>query len=446
MPTAVAQPPSSTSSALATRFRWFIVGLLFIATTINYIDRQTLALLKPILDQQLHWSNTDFGFINSVFFGVYAASYAVFGRLIDRVGVKLGYGISITWWSLAAVLHAFVGSVRGFLFVRIALGAGEGGNFPACIKAIAHWFPKRERALAASLFNNGANIGPVIAPAIVPWIAYTFGWQMSFVVAGVAGFLWLLLWVPFYADSPAQSRFVSAAELQTIESDHDTSEGTVNGVSWIGLFTIRETWSIVLAKFLTDPVWWFFLIWLPDFFMKTRALDLRNSWPHLVTIYSISTVLSVVGGWFTGKLIKNGWTATRARKTGMLLFAVCVLPVFFAPRSGNWTAVMLIGLAGAAHQAWSANIYAVISDIFPKRAVAAIAGIGGMAGALGGMLFPMFTGALLDYYHKAGNETTGYAILFAICSSAYVVAFAINHVLAPRFEHLELGANSGKHA
>jgi ACS family hexuronate transporter-like MFS transporter len=419
----------------ASRFRWFIAGLLLLATTINYIDRQALALLKPALDRELGWSNQDFGLVNSVFFGVYAASYVFFGAIIDRVGVRAGYAISIVWWSLAAMAHSLAGSVRGFLCARVALGAGEGGNFPACIKASAHWFPSRERALAASLFNSGTNIGPVLAPAIVPWIANALGWRMAFVLIGVAGLLWLALWLPFYKDAPAQSPFVSPAELQTIESDGDDQSDASGGVSWAGLFVMRQTWAIILAKFLTDPVWWFFLIWLPDFFNKTRHLDLKGSWVHLVTIYSISTVFSVAGGWFTGHLMKLGWTATRARKTGMLIFAGCVIPVLFAPRAGNWLAVVLIGFAGAAHQAWSSNIYASISDMFPRRAVAAVAGIGGMAGALGGMLFPVFVGNLLDYFQNVeGNESAGYAIIFGLCSSAYVIAFAINHLLAPRFE------------
>lgn len=423
---------------LYSRYRWLIVSLLFLATTINYVDRQILALLKPTLDLELGWTNQQYGYVNSAFQAAYALSYVVFGWFIDRYGIKIGYAVSIIMWSVAAAAHGLVGSARGFLFARIALGLGEGGNFPACIKAAAIWFPKRERAFAASLFNSGANVGPIIAPAVVPWIADNFGWRMAFILAGAAGFLWLFLWLPFYQDSPRDSRFVSAAEADLIESDKDDRSDSKGRVRWLSLFGFRQTWAIILAKFLTDPIWWFFLIWLPDFFKKTRGLDIKNSWPHLVTIYAISTVLSLGGGWLTGHLIQRGWSATRARKTGMFIFALCVVPVLLAPQASNWIAVVLIGLAGAAHQAWSANIYASTSDMFPKRAVAAVAGICGMAGAVGGMLFPAFSGWLLDRYQgSAGGESSGYAILFGICGSAYVLAFLINHLLAPRFEQVK---------
>ena len=428
---------STRTGEFITRFRWIICSLLFLATTVNYIDRQILALLKPTLDVELGWTNEQYGNVNSAFQAAYALSYVAFGWLLDRVGIKLGYAISIVCWSIAAISHGFVGTIRGFSLARIALGAGEGGNFPACIKAVACWFPQRERAFAASLFNSGTNVAAVIAPAIVPWIAFRFGWQMCFVVAGSVGFLWLLLWLPLYQNSPGASRFVSAAERHWIEGD-DPPAAANGSMGWWRLFTFRQTWAIVLAKFLTDPVWWFFLIWLPDFFKKTRGLDLKNSWLHLVTIYAITTVISIAGGWLSGYFIHRGWTITRARKTAMFIFALCVVPVVFAPRLGEWTAVLLIGLAGAAHQAWSATIFASISDMFPKRAIGAIAGIAGMAGAVGGILFPPFAGALLDRYkHTAGGETAGYAILFILCGSAYVVAFALNHLLAPRFEPIE---------
>lgn len=419
------------------RFRWVICTLLFIATTINYIDRQILALLKPSLDQELGWTNEQYGNVNAAFQAAYAVSYVVFGWFIDRVGIKLGYSISIVCWSLAALSHGFVGSVRGFFFARIALGAGEGGNFPACIKAAACWFPPRERAFAASLFNSGTNVAAVIAPALVPWIAFRYGWQMCFIVAGVAGFAWLLLWLPLYKNSPGESRFVSPGEKKWIEGNQPAAS-TGEAIGWLELFSFRQTWAILLAKFLTDPVWWFFLIWLPDFFKKTRGLDLKSSWVHLVTIYAIATVLSLCGGWLSGHFIQRGWTVTRARKTAMFIFAVCVVPVVFAPQLGEWTAVFLIGLAGAAHQAWSATIYATTSDMFPKASLAAISGIAGMAGAVGGILFPPFAGAMLDHYkNTAGGETAGYVILFIMCGSAYIVAFLINHLLAPRFTAVE---------
>jgi len=432
-------PIADPTSPVASRFRWVIMGVLFLGTMICYIDRQVLALLKPILDQELHWTNEDYGLVNSAFFGFYAVSYAVFGWFIDRVGIKLGYLVSILWWSIAAVSHGFVGSARGFLFARIGLGAGEGGNFPACIKAVAVWFPQRERALAASLFNSGANVGPILAPALVPVIVYYCGWRMAFVFTGAAGFLWLLLWLPLYQDSPARSRFVNPAELELIEGDRDHHNTAIGRVPWLSLFTHRQTWAIVLTKFLTDPVYWFFLTWLPDFFNKTRGLNITGSWYYLAAIYTISTVLSVAGGWVSGFLIQRGWSATWARKTGMLLAAVCVLPVLLASRSGNWVAVVLVGLAAGSHMSWCANIYAATSDMFPKRAVAAVAGIAGMSGAVGGMLFQYFTGRLLDHYKQTvQGATAGYAVLFFICGSAYLVAFTVNHLLAPRFEQIKL--------
>ena len=427
---------------VVSRFRWLICGLLFLATTINYIDRQILALLKPMLDTELGWTNEQYGKVNSAFQASYAISYIAFGWLIDRIGVRLGYSLSIVFWSLAAIGHGFVGTIRGFVFARVALGAGEGGNFPACIKAVACWFPPRERAFAASLFNSGTNVAAIIAPALVPWIAFRFGWQMCFIVAGAAGFVWLLLWVPLYHNTPAQSRHVSTGERELIEGDQ-TTENAGPPIGWLALFGYRQTWAIVLAKFLTDPVWWFFLIWLPDYFKKTRGMDIKSSWVHLVTIYAIATTLSVAGGWLSGHFIQRGWSVTRARKTAMAVFAACVVPVVLAPQLGEWGAVALIGLACAAHQAWSATIYASTSDMFPRRSIAAISGIGGMAGAVGGILFPPFAGALLDHYKLTpGGESAGYVILFAMCGGAYVVAWIVNHLFAPRFDAISVQTES----
>ena len=421
------------------RFRWLIVALLFLATTVCYMDRQILALLKPILDRELGWSDTDYGKVNAAFFGVYAGSYAVFGWLIDRFGVRLGYAVSIFWWSLAAISHSLAGTVRGFFWARVGLGAGEGGNFPSCIKAISVWFPKRERAFAASLFNAGANAGPVIAPAIVPWIAARYGWRMAFVLIGIAGLVWLIPWLAFYKDSPRQSRRVSAGELEIIESDREREDISGGGASWWRLFGHRETWAFVALKFLTDPISWFWLIWLPDFFNTARHLDIKESWPDLMTIYLIAISLSIGGGWWGDWFIKRGWTPTRARKTGMLISALFVLPVLLVRISGDWTSVALVGVAIAAHQAWCANVFAAVSDVFPKRAVAAIAGIGGCAGAVGGMIFPWVAGRLLDYYKTtAGGQAAGYDVLFVICPAAYFIAFGIHHLLAPRFEIVKL--------
>ncbi len=426
---------TSTSVQRIGNYRWTICSLLFLATTINYIDRQILSLIKPILDEQLGWTNEQFGIVNSFFQGAYGIGLIFFGWFVDRYGAKIGYTVSIVAWSLAAMGHSFVSSIIGFVWARAALGLGEGGNFPSALKATALWFPKRERALATSIFNAGTNAGPIIAPAIVPWIAYSFGWQFAFLLAGIAGLLWLFLWIPFY-HNPDKTKNLSVQEHLYIKSDKDEVE-TAYKVPWSKLLRFPQTWSFIVAKFLTDPVWWFFLIWLPDFFKKTRGLDIKQSWIHLVTIYTIMTVLSIGGGWLTGHLTKRGWTVTRARKTGMFIFALCVVPVLFVTTSGDWTAVMLIGLAGSAHQAWSANLYTTVSDMFPKYAVASVIGIGGMAGALGGMLFPILTGRLLDSFQAAGDVTAAYRILFLICASAYLVTFCIHHLLAPRLEPFE---------
>lgn len=418
-----------------TQYRWTICALLFFATTINYIDRQILALIKPILDTELGWTNEEYGKVNSAFQGAYGIGLLAFGWFVDRFGTKIGYAVSIAAWSIAAIGHGFVSTVRGFLIARVSLGLGEGGNFPSAIKATALWFPKRERALATTIFNSGTNVGAIVAPAVVPWIALTYGWEMAFIAAGVAGFIWLLFWIPFY-NVPEKIKKLSAAEYDLINSDREVE--TFTKMSWLKLLSYRQTWSFIVAKFITDPVWWFFLIWLPDYFAKTRGLHLKDSWIHLVTIYFIITVLSIVGGWFTGHLNKIGWSISKARKTGMFLFAVCVLPIFFVTSVGDWGAVLLIALAGAAHQAWSANLFTTVSDMFPKFAVASVIGMGGLAGALGGMYFPVYCGQMLDRFTAAGNVTQGYAILFSICALAYLVAFGIHHLLVPTLSKVEI--------
>lgn len=420
-----------------TNYRWVICALLFFATTINYVDRQILALIKPILDVELGWTNEEYGIVNSAFQGAYGIGLLFFGWFVDRFGTKIGYAVSIAAWSIAALSHGLVSTVRGFVMARISLGLGEGGNFPSAIKATALWFPKRERALATSIFNAGTNVGAILAPAVVPWVALTYGWQMAFIAAGIVGLLWLLLWIPFY-DVPEKIKKLSEAEYRLINSDTEDAADAGKKVSWLKLLGYRQTWSFITAKFITDPVWWFFLIWLPDYFSATRGLHIKDSWIHLVTIYSIITVLSIIGGWFTGYLNQRGWSITRARKTGMLLFAVCVLPIFAVTSVGDWTAVLLISLAGSAHQAWSANLFTTVSDMFPKYAVASVIGMGGLAGALGGMYFPIYCGKMLDQFKEAGNITAGYAILFAICAFAYLVAFAIHHLLVPSLERVRL--------
>lgn len=436
----ISKPAASSlgSAALGAvgNYRWTICALLFMATTINYIDRQILSLLKEILDKEIGWTNAQFGMVNSAFQFAYGMGLLGFGWFVDRFGTKIGYAVSIAAWSVAAAAHAAVGSVGGFLTARTALGLGESGNFPSAIKATALWFPKRERAFATSIFNAGTNAGALVAPAIIPWMAFKFGWQSTFLAAGIAGLFWLFLWWPFY-DTPDKSRFVKPAEVALINSDKEDDSAKAK-IPWLSLLGYKQTWSFIIAKFLTDPVWWFFLIWLPDYFNKTRGLEIKKSWIHIVTIYGIVTVLSIFGGWITGYLTKQGWSVTRARKTGMFIFALCALPILFVTQVGDWTAVLLIGLAGSAHQAWSANLFTTVSDMFPKRAVASVVGIGGMAGSAGGLIFPLATGAMLDHFAAKHAVTTGYAILFGICACMYLLAFGISHYFAPRYEQVEL--------
>src|SRR5207245_1453903 len=397
--------------------------------TVNYIDRQILALIKEFLDAELGWSNEQFGLVNSAFAGAYAVGLLLFGWFVDRYGTKIGYAVSIALWSTAALSHALVGSVTGFFAARIFLGVSEGGNFPSAIKAVALWFPRRERALATAIFNSGTNVGALIAPLAIPAVALTLGWRWAFVMAGLAGFVWLVLWIPFY-EVPARSRRLGKGEFDHIHSDRQDAEASVVPMGSLRALRVRETWSFITAKFLTDPIWWFFLIWLPDYFRRTRGLDIKHSWIHIVTIYGIVTVLGIAGGWFTGYLRGRGWTVTRARKTGMFLYALLVLPILAVTRVGDWEAVLIIGLAASAHQAWSANLFTTVSDLFPKKDVGTIVGLGGMAGSIGGMLFPWFSGHILDRFPAA----QGYAILFSICAFAYLVSFAIHHALAPRLE------------
>jgi ACS family hexuronate transporter-like MFS transporter len=430
---------SQAASAPASNYRWIVCALLFFATTINYIDRQILAIIKPILDDQLRWSNEQYGLTVSLFQGAYAVSLLLFGWIVDRFGTKAGYALSIAAWSVAAMGHALVSTISGFYMARVALGLGEGGNFPSAIKAVALWFPKRERATATAIFNSGTNVGAFVAPLIVPMIALSLGWHWAFIFAGIAGLLWLLFWFPLY-NVPEKIKAANAAELVHIRSDQDDTSRDGEKISWRSLLGYRQTWSFVIAKALTDPVWWFFLTWLPDFFKKTRHLDIKQSGLMLATIYGLATVLSIFGSWVTGALVKSGWSVTRARKTSMFIFALCVLPILAVKDVGDWAAVLLIGFACAAHQAWSANLFTTASDMFPKRAVASVVGLGGMAGSGLGIFFPVMAGKLLDVFTAKNNVTGGYAVLFAICAGAYVVAFVLQHLLAPKFGMVDLKA------
>jgi len=422
-------------------YRWVVVALLFFATTINYLDRQIIGLLKPTLAAQLHWTEIDYKNIVKAFTASYAIGLLIFGNFIDKIGTKLGYTISIIFWSVAAMLHAVVKTTFGFGVVRAGLGIGESGNFPSAIKAVAEWFPKKERAFATGIFNSGANIGAVVAPILVPWILGIYGWQMAFLLTGAIGFIWLIFWRIFY-EVPAKHKKLTAAEFEFIHSDVD--EVVINPaeekkVKWIILLRKRQTWTFVVGKLLTDPVWYFFLFWLPSYFQSTFKLDLTKPSMPLVVVYTATTIGSIGGGYLSSWFIKIGWPVFKARKTAMLIFAICVVPIITARYAMNiWQAVALISLAAAAHQAWSANIFTTASDMFPKRAVSSIVGIGSMAGAIGGFFFPDFIGYILQTNKDAGHILVGYNIIFAICGCVYVVAWLIMHFLTPRMKPVQL--------
>ena len=419
------------------KYRWVIATLLFLATTINYIDRQVIGLLKPTLEHFFHWDERDYGYIVMAFQASYALGLVAFGRWIDRVGTKIGYAVSILIWSLAAMSHALAKSALGFAAARVALGLGESGNFPAAIKTVAEWFPKKERALATGLFNSGTNIGAVVAPLVVPWILGAYGWQEVFVITGALGLLWLLPWWIIY-DKPSRHKRLREPERLYINSDEEEDQPG-RKTSWKSLFAYRQTWAFLLGKFLTDPVWWFFLLWLPDYFSGTFHLDLKKpGWP-LVIVYTATSVGSIGGGYLSSALIKKGWLVYKARKVTMFIVALCVLPIVLAQyASSMWVVVGLISLAAGAHQAWSANIFTTASDMFPRRALSSVVGIGGMAGSVGGILFPLVIGNILQYFKEAGNKTAGYNIIFVICGFAYLLAWLVMHLLSPKMERVKL--------
>jgi len=420
------------------RYRWTIVGLLFAATTINYIDRQVIGLLKPTLTTVFGWDNKTFGEINGLFQFFYAFGLLGFGWLIDRVGTKIGYTISIIIWSVFAMAHALARATFGFTIARAGLGLGESGNFPAAIKSVAEWFPKKERALATGIFNSGANIGAVVAPIMVPLILASFGWQMAFIITGSLGFIWLIFWWFIY-EIPSRKKRLSRAEFDYIHSDDEPVTNAGTKVPWGKLLGVRQTWAFIFGKFLTDPIWWFFLFWLPDYFSKTFHLNvMKPGWP-LVIIYSCTTIGSIGGGYLSGALIKKGWPIYKARKTVMFVFAICVMPIFTVQYFHNmWVVVALISLAAAAHQAWSANIFTTASDMFPKKAVSSIIGIGGMAGSIGGIIFQPLVGGILDYFTRIKSATLGYNFIFMICGVAYLVAWLVMHFFAPKMTRVQL--------
>ncbi len=441
--TPAADATGAATVAKAGGFRWLVCGLLFFASVINYIDRQVIGILKPTLQQQFGWSELDYGDIVFSFQLAYAIGFIFAGRLMDRLGTRVGFAIAIVLWSVAAMAHAgamsfgpgaaallavfglsYSASVAGFMTARFALGLGEAGNFPGAVKTVAEWFPRKERAFATGIFNAGTNIGALLTPLIVPIITISYGWEWAFIATGALGFIWLVAWWLLYR-SPEEHKGVSAAELAYIRSD--PPEPTTK-MSWATILPHRQAWTFAVAKFMTDPIWWLYLFWIPDFLYRNHGLSLTTMGPPIVVIYLIGDVGSVAGGWLSSSLIKKGWSVNAARKTAMLTCALAVLPIVFAANASNlWVAVGLIGLAAAAHQGWSANVYTLASDMFPKQAVGSVVGFGGMCGAIGGMLIAKITGYVLQF-------TGSYVPVFIIAASAYLVALLMVHLLSPRLE------------
>jgi len=422
-------------------YRWTVCALIFFATTINYLDRQVIGILKPLLETDLNIGEVEYGNIVTVFQLFYGFSMLLAGRLIDKFGTRIGYGVSVLVWSLAAMGHALARGVIGFGFWRALLGIGESGNFPSAIKSIAEWFPRKERALATGIFNSGTNIGAIVAPVAVPAIVIAWGWQAAFLLTGSLGFIWIVLWFLFY-ELPEKHRKISREELELIHSDKDENNEKQESVPWVKLLKYRQTWIFFIGKAMTDPIWWFYLFWIPGWLSTVRGagLDLKSFGLPLVVIYSSTTIGSIGGGWLSSFMIKKGVSPFNARKYTMLMFALLVIPVYFAQSEGvsTWGAVALISLAASSHQAWSANIFTTVSDAFPKRAVSSVTGIGGMAGAIGGAFVSVFAGHLLAFFKKAGHIETGYTIMFAIAASTYILAWIIMNVFAPKVKKVTI--------
>jgi len=424
--------PITAEPARMTRHRWAICALLFFATTINYVDRQVIGILKPTLTAEFGWSETDYADIVFWFQAAYALGLLLVGRLIDRVGVKWGYALAVAVWSLFGMAHAAAFSIATFAMARFGLGLGEAGNFPAAVRTTADWFPKKERAFATGIFNSGSNVGAILTPLLVPIIVIdlALGWQGAFLITGALGFGWLIAWWLIYREPEGNAR-VNAAELAHIRSD--PVEPTTP-IAWGELLRHRQTWAFAMGKFLTDPIWWFFLFWLPDFFGKNYGLDLKTFGPALIAIYLMADVGSIAGGWFSSFLIKRGWSVNAGRKSAMLVCALCVLPVSLAIYAENLAiAVGIIGLAAAAHQGWSANLFTLASDLMPRRAVASVVGLGGMAGAVGGMMMAKYAGYVLE-------NVGSYTPIFLLIGSMYLIALAVIHVLVPRLEPARIDA------
>ena len=414
-------------------YRWLVVVLLFFATTINYIDRQIIGLLKPILEAEFSWTESDYAHIVMAFTAAYAIGLLIMGRVIDKIGTRVGYSLIMIFWSIAGMAHAFARNVVQFCIARFALGIGEAGNFPAGMKSISEWFPKKERGIATGIFNSGPSVGVVMALLIVPWILTKFSWHGVFLITGGLGFAWLFFWLIFY-QIPAKQKRLTQEEFKLIK-ENDSNNATVQEVSsvkikWGKLFSFPQTWALITGKGLIDPIFWFFLFWLPSYFSTAYKLDLSRPSLELIIIYSATTAGSFLGGYFSSLLVRKGWGAIDARKRTLLIFAIAELSIILAQyTTAAWMAVAIISVAVAVHQAWATNVFTMASDMFPTEAVGSAVGIAGMAGAVGGILFPLLVGFLLDTFKASGNITAGYNMLFTICGLTYLTAWLIIHFL-----------------
>jgi MFS transporter, ACS family, hexuronate transporter len=424
--------PVEAATANVGRYRWVICGLLFAATAINYVDRQMIGVLKPTISAELGWSETSYSTIVVWFQLAYGLGYLFFGRVVDLLGARFGYAVAFLVWTAAHMLHGAARTAAQFSMARALLGIGESGNFPSGLKAVSEWFPARERALATGIFNAGSNVGAIITPIVVPYIVVTLalGWRAAFVITGAFSLIWLVAWVWIYRRPREQAR-LSASELAYIESDPADAGAPI---PWARLLGYRETWAFAIGKFLTDPIWWLYLFWLPDFLAKRYQLDLVHFGPPLIAVYLVSDLGSIVGGWCSSRMMRAGVSANNARKLTMLGCSVLVTPIFFAQYVNNlWLSVAIIGLATAAHQAFSANIYTLPSDMFPRRAVGSVVGIGGTAGAIGGALMSYYTGTVLQL-------TGSYTLIFAVAGSVYLLAMLIIQLLVPNVRRVDLVA------
>jgi ACS family hexuronate transporter-like MFS transporter len=421
------RPPAETGNSIRRgvgHFRWVICTLLLFGVTKNYMDRQVLGVLKTTLQHDLGWNEIDYSNLVFVFQGTYAVGMVVVGRLVDRLGTRLGYALAMVFWSLASMAHAVGSSLMSFMVARSALGFGEAGVFPASIKTVAEWFPSKERALATGIFNAGTNIGAILTPLIVPWITIHWGWRVAFVATGALGFVWLVFWLLLYRPPESHPR-LSKAELEYIASDRPQAAPQIK---WLELLPHRQTWAFAVGKFTIDPIWWFLLFWIPDFLQRNHGLKLMQLGVPIMVIYLLADVGSVAGGWLSSWMIHRGRSVNMARKSAMLICALVVVPIAFAYRiESMWGVVLLIGLAAAAHQGFSANLFTLTSDLFPAQAVGSVVGIGGMAGAIGGMVMAKIVGYVLQW-------TGSYKIPFLTAGSAYLLALALVHLLSPRLE------------